>query len=1120
MAELAIGLSKSVVVGAITKVQSAIEEDARLRQKVKRDLVFITLELEMMQSFLDDANQEMKNNVMRTWVKHIRQLAYDIEDSVENVVQLDSIYKPVFWGRLLPFFCITPSLPLDEAVQEIEHLKGRVEDVNNCYRRYNLINVDSAAGSFRKELVPGETACDILLAEARHATHGDLRDLTLLIKREEPSLQVISVWGAGGDDGTTSIIRKTYEDPKISGIFTYRFWVKVLHPFSHDDFIRTLMAQFYGNYYAGTHVLTKMQDTKDDVLFREFDHILADNSYLVVLEDLSSIADWDAIRTLFPDSNNRSRVIVSTQRPEIATLCIGPSYRILELIRFSDQHSVFALFKEPGAPEACETSYEVNNPLVGCKSQINELREYLARANLTTKVFSVWGMAGVGKTSFVKHLYFDLMRSKKYAKCIWVDISYPFNLRGFCQSLLSDVDSQKDPIEECRHVLENKRCLVVVDNLQTKKEWDLIQSALVSKSSKSVIIVITIAASIATYCTNDQELMFKVKGIEAAEAFDFFISEVTRKNPLSPLKDNKSKLLKELISKCGGFPGVISAIARTLVNQAGTLHSLNHRLMNHLEIDPEFVSLQGLFHWMHSIILNPPDFLKPCIFYLAIFPRGYHIRRRRILRRWIAEGYSKHGVDKHVEENAENFFSELIQLSIFQPVTQLASNDTRVVFYQVNSLIREYIISRQLEENLVFELSAHSDLTIQSRGRHLIISEIWVRDKIVFESIDFSHLRSLTVFGKWESFFISEGMKLLRVLDLEDIKDLEDVHLEKIVKLLHCLKFLSLRGCKKVFHLPSSLGDLRQLQTLDIRYTSIGSLPSSFLELQKLQYFRAGANFDSASNLTASSSCLPELCRPHCLVGVKVPRRIGKLTSLHTLGVVNVAASGGKVVLKNLEKLTQLRKLGLSGINRKNSNGFLCALSQSHTHLESFSVQLEKDNPGCLDDISLPFENLRSLKLYGLDDKLPQWTDGLSKLVKLDLEMATFKEEAMKSIGGLPQLCILRVKQVKDGDLHFRIQATEEEYVSYQKVKVLQIACGCSSSTLRVFFGTETMKKLELLKVDCLGGSPYYLFSGLENLKGLQQVSLFNTSNPDNTVKRNLGALLSDRSGVRLVCTD
>uniref|UniRef100_A0ACD5UIE4 Uncharacterized protein n=1 Tax=Avena sativa TaxID=4498 RepID=A0ACD5UIE4_AVESA len=737
-----------------------------------------------------------------------------------------------------------------------------------------------------------------------------------------------------------------------------------------------------------------------------------------------------------------------------------------------------------------------NYPLVGRETEMNELRTYTAKARFSnSQVISVWGIAGVGKSALVKNLFHDrVLHSKQFNEYRWVDVSHPFNLRDFCRSLLSDHQSEKDPIKECRELLSKNQCLIIIDDLQSKEEWDSIQAALVSSPSASIIIVITTEASIATYCTNNEEQVFNVKGLEAAAAMVLFRKEVRRKQPLSILIDHVDSELDELILKCGGLPKVIVTLAALLATQTVTLmdnvRSLNRRFMHHLETNPEYNSLQGLFSWMHAYFRDCPDSLKPCIFYLSIFPRDCNIRRRRLVRRWIAEGYSRDSDEKSAEEKGEEFFSKLLDLSIIQKIHQLgtsAFNETRMVNCQVNGFIREYIVSRRMEENLVFELGPNCVLTTQRTGRHLIILKDWDRDEIVFENIDFSRLRSMTVFGKWESFFISKSMRLIRVLDLENALGIKDEDVEKIVKRLGRLKFLSLRGCSEIHNLPSSLGDLRQLQSLDIRNTSIDTLPVNIGKLKKLQYIRAGATV-LASTPPASSSRLPQFGGCRRLVGVQVPREIGKLTALHTLGIVNISASGGEVIVKGLKKLTQVRKFGVSGISRNNSKEFFDATS-GHVHLESVLVRLDKDNEGCLDNTSLPWKNLQGLKLYGLQDKLPLSTSHVNKLRKLDLGMNTINRNVIEFLAHLPELCILRlgVNQLEDDKLHLYAEMCGEQLPTFKKVKILEIACS-SSKVLQVVFGSKSMKNLELLKVDCSSAS--YRLIGLNYLSELKQVLL------------------------------
>jgi hypothetical protein len=490
-------------------------------------------------------------------------------------------------------------------------------------------------------------------------------------------------------------------------------------------------------------------------------------------------------------------------------------------------------------------------------------------------------------------------------------------------------------------------------------------------------------------------------------------------------------MAKQILNKCGGLPKVISAMGCFLAKNLNW-EATNNNFMNQLENNPELVaSVHSLFRWLDSYFHNCPDELKPCIFYLSIFPRRHSIRRRRLVRRWIAEGYARDTDDNLAELNGEHYFSRLVNLSMLtddeRGVDMAGSGSVRrMAKCNVNDFFHEYILSRRMEENHVFALEGRCSQPTRRTGRHLVIDKSWKGDQNVFNKIEFSRLRSLTVFGPWKPFFASDKMRVLRVLDLEGTEGLTDYEVEGIVTRLPRLKFLSLRRCKSIFRLPESLGRLRQLETLDVRHTDIACLPATVVELKKLQYVRAGnpalqcVSSNTSRYRTWISTCLPCSSKPaNGIIGVEVTCGMEELINLHTLGVIKASIAG----LKELKMLTQLRKLGVSGINRRNHEKLRDAVS-GHDHLESLSIWLDKDtqgiDPSVQDgDFETP-EKLRRLKLHGHGhvDELPGW---IRRLRHLDLEVSTFT----------PRDPIL-LRQ-SDGDLQEFEEASSESQASSQE---------------------------------------------------------------------------------------
>ena len=172
--------------------------------------------------------------------------------------------------------------------------------------------------------------------------------------------------------------------------------------------------------------------------------------------------------------------------------------------------------------------------------RIGEQSRLHNRLFVGVKVTSVWGVAGVGKSALVRSTY----QLTKYGflfdentKHSWVDVPRSFNLMDFSRRLLMDIHSAdletketmiidlmegQDPIQLCREFLQQDKCIVVIDGLRSKDDWDLIKAAFLAKRIEGHIVVITNEESIALHCVDSKDDVINVQGLEDDAALNLF----------------------------------------------------------------------------------------------------------------------------------------------------------------------------------------------------------------------------------------------------------------------------------------------------------------------------------------------------------------------------------------------------------------------------------------------------------------------------------------------------------------------------------------------------------------------------------------------------------------------
>ncbi|XP_075663929.1 disease resistance protein RPP8-like [Castanea sativa] len=267
--------------------------------------------------------------------------------------------------------------------------------------------------------------------------------------------------------------------------------------------------------------------------------------------------------------------------------------------------------------------------------------------------------------------------------------------------------------------------------------------------------------------------------------------------------------------------------------------------------------------------------------------------------------------------------------------------------------------------------------------------------------------------------------------------------------------------------IPSSIGNLLNLQTLDVKYTYVRTLPKSIWKLQKLQHLY--------------------LNESHRSKFVSQPRS-SSLKNLKTLW--GLFLDDFNAIKNGLNKLNNLTKLGLAFQLESPQQEELARWVKGLKYLKSLSLRSVDEN-GDAQDLHLEelsgLKNLSILYLFGkleiqsIKNLFPDTSD--FHLSHLTFSASGLKDDPMQILGSLSSLkslCFYSDSYIGKQMLFIK--------KSFSQLQVLRVWNLKNLEKLKV--EEEAMQKLRELEIR--GCKSLDLFNGLKHLMSLRELKLPN----------------------------
>ncbi|KAK6123334.1 hypothetical protein DH2020_042916 [Rehmannia glutinosa] len=128
------------------------------------------------------------------------------------------------------------------------------------------------------------------------------------VMEQKDELDVISIIGMPGL-GKTTLAWKIYQNHNIQYAFPTRIWVNISLEFNIKDVLLGILKEFTSQ---------DMSSLSDHDLANKVRECLKTGKFLLVMDDVWSVEDWNTLRVVFPKSNRMGKVLITSRYTNVA----------------------------------------------------------------------------------------------------------------------------------------------------------------------------------------------------------------------------------------------------------------------------------------------------------------------------------------------------------------------------------------------------------------------------------------------------------------------------------------------------------------------------------------------------------------------------------------------------------------------------------------------------------------------------------------------------------------------------------------------------------------------------------------------------------------------------------